>query len=89
MSGRASATIEISGREAPEIRRCVEPEVRDLQERYGCSVEVDGDSLYFELQVEDLVGMRASLNTWLRFVEVASDALGDAEGSCETSENDL
>lgn len=66
---------------APALYRSVLPETEsEVNPRSAASVRLEGeDILVLTIQAEDLPALRASLNMWLRLVNVADEMLDAAE----------
>ncbi|MEN6611252.1 MAG: KEOPS complex subunit Pcc1 [Methanoregulaceae archaeon] len=66
---------------APALYRSVFPETEsEVNPRSAASVRLEGaDTLVLTIQAEDLPALRASLNMWLRLVNVADEMLDTAE----------
>lgn len=77
MSGNHRAELVLEDDEVDSIYRCVAPEVEDLQGRSSVDVERYEDRLVFDVSAPDLVALRAGINTWSRFVEIAETVLDD------------
>lgn len=73
----AALTFEYSEeRQARTIERAILPEIGDIgSERSVTDVERDGVTLRFVVRAEDLVALRAGLNTWLSLVKVAEKTM--------------
>jgi len=62
---------------AQRVERALRPEVGDIDgDRSRAEVERDGPTLGIEIEAEDLVALRAGLNTWLTLASVAERAGG-------------
>lgn len=62
--------------QARTIERAILPEIGDIgSERSVTDVERDGVTLRFVVRAEDLVALRAGLNTWLSLVKVAEKTM--------------
>ncbi len=65
---------------ARRVERSLRPEVGDIDgDRSEVAVTREGATLEVAIEAEDLVALRAGLNTWLTLVSVA-EAAGDAVG---------
>lgn len=54
----------------------LEPELQEIpSERSKVSLEVSGDVLKLSVAAEDIVSMRAAVNTWLRLIRISEDML--------------
>lgn len=50
------------------------PEIRNTSsQRSNISLALEGDTIKLRAEAEDIVSLRALLNTWLRFIKVAYD----------------
>ncbi|WP_407355915.1 KEOPS complex subunit Pcc1 [Methanolobus sp. WCC5] len=57
---------------ALSIYRSLKPELETpVTDRSSIDIYAEGSSLYLTVHSEDLVGMRSTLNTWLRLIQVA------------------
>ncbi len=62
---------------ARRVERALAPEVGDIAgERTRVSVARDDDQIDVAVEADDLVALRAGLNTWLTLVAVAESAGG-------------
>jgi len=66
---------------APALYRSVLPETEsEVNPRSVASVRLEGeDTLVLTIRAEDIPALRASLNMWLRLVNVAGEMLETAE----------
>ncbi|MFC7155658.1 KEOPS complex subunit Pcc1 [Halomarina halobia] len=67
------------------VERCVRQEVGDIEgDRTGAAVGRDGATVEVRIDADDLVALRAGLNTWCTLIEVAEGvvaaSLGDRDG---------
>lgn len=79
MSGSHRAKLVLEDCDADSIYRCVSPEAGEMEGRTDVELELAGDRLVFELSAPDLVSLRAGVNTWSRFVELAERAFQEQE----------
>lgn len=71
------AEIEISLDYADIILKSILPEVTDSpSKRSKTKLSVEGDVLKICIKTDDVVMLRASLNTWLRLVKTAWEMVG-------------
>ncbi|MDG6243663.1 MAG: KEOPS complex subunit Pcc1 [Methanolobus sp.] len=57
---------------ALSIYRSLKPELQTpVTDRSSIDLYVEGSCLYMVVRSEDLIGMRSTLNTWLRLIQVA------------------
>lgn len=75
MSGSHAAELVFEDGSLEDVYRCVKPETGDVDGRGSVDVEFDGDHLVFEVRAPDLVSLRAGVNTWLRLVDLAEEAV--------------
>jgi KEOPS complex subunit Pcc1 len=65
---------------ATRVAASVRPEVGDIDgDRTRATLERDGDAVEVHLEADDLVALRAGVNTWCTLVEVADEASGAVE----------
>lgn len=56
------------------IYRSLKPELESqITDRASVSMWVEAGCLFLELNSDDLVAMRSTLNTWLRLIQVSSE----------------
>ncbi|MHB9288509.1 KEOPS complex subunit Pcc1 [Halobacteriales archaeon Cl-PHB] len=73
---------------AVRIERSVRPEVGDIQgDRTTATLDREGAELTVSIEAEDLVALRAGLNTWLTLVGVAETAGGLANAGFDGRED--
>jgi Uncharacterized protein conserved in archaea len=64
------------GPRARSVYDSLEPELQEIpSERSKVSLEVSGDVLKLSVDAEDIVSMRAAVNTWLRLIRISEDML--------------
>jgi len=64
------------GRPARPVYESLLPELQALpSERSKVSLEGSGDTLKLLIIAEDVVSLRAAVNTWLRLIKIAEDML--------------
>jgi len=70
-----SLTVEIDlGPLARPVYESLEPELQAVvTDRSRVTLEQAGDALRLSVDAEDLVSMRAAINTWLRLIRIAED----------------
>ena len=56
---------------AHEIYRALLPELDDDLHRSSVAVDCEDDFIRLEVKGEDVVSLRAALNTWIRLVKIA------------------
>jgi KEOPS complex subunit Pcc1 len=57
---------------AERVAMAMEPEVGDIEgDRTRATLERDGSTLRIVIEADDLVALRAGLNTWLSLADVA------------------
>ncbi len=70
-------TIEVDfelGPAAKPVFEALKPETQALpSERSKVSLEQSGDRLRLSVVAEDIISLRAAVNTWLRLVKIAED----------------
>lgn len=63
--------------DAVTVERSIRPEVVDLHdERSWTAIERTGDTITIVITATDLVALRAAMNTWLGFIDVAMTVMG-------------
>jgi KEOPS complex subunit Pcc1 len=63
---------------AARVERSVRPEVGDIQgDRTRATIDRTGDCVTVTVAADDLVALRAGLNTWSTLVRVAEATSGD------------
>jgi KEOPS complex subunit Pcc1 len=64
------------GRLVQPVYESLRPELQALpSERSKVSLEQSGDTLKLFVVAEDVVSLRAAVNTWLRLIKIAEDML--------------
>ena len=64
------------GRLAQPAFESLRPELQAIpSERSKVSLELSGDTLKLFVVAEDVVSLRAAINTWLRLIKIAEDML--------------
>lgn len=64
------------GQAAKPVFDALRPELQALpSERSKVSLEQSGDTLKLFVVAEDVVSLRAAINTWLRLIKIAEDML--------------
>jgi len=68
-----SSVFEIElGRYADFVYRSLRPELEDAPSpRSGVTLELKDNTIKLSVEAEDVVSLRAALNTWLRLVKIA------------------
>jgi KEOPS complex subunit Pcc1 len=62
---------------ARRVERAIDPEAGDIQgDRTRARLSREDDTLEVSIQADDLVALRAGLNTWTTLVAVAEEAGG-------------
>jgi len=65
---------------AGRVERALTPEIGDIAgDRTRVSVKRDDEEIEIAVEADDLVALRAGLNTWLTLVSVA-ESTGDVDG---------
>ena len=66
--------------DATTVEHSIRPEVDDLQDdRSWTVVERTGGLITIDITATDLVALRASMNTWLGFIDVALAVMGSED----------
>jgi KEOPS complex subunit Pcc1 len=64
------------GPQARPVYESLGPELQEIpSERSRVSLDLSGDVLRFSVVAEDIVSMRAAVNTWLRLIRISEDML--------------
>lgn len=64
------------GPHARPVYKSLEPELQEIpSERSKVGIELAGESLRLSIAAEDIVSMRAAVNTWLRLIRISEDML--------------
>ncbi|HMK48213.1 MAG TPA: KEOPS complex subunit Pcc1 [Methanocella sp.] len=64
------------GRLTRPVYESLRPELQTLpSERSKVSLEGSGDTLKLLIIAEDVISLRAAVNTWLRLIKIAEDVL--------------
>jgi len=71
MRGSADITFEVD--EPDRIIRALAPEAEDAVQRSEVRLETCEGGLRLTVESEDLVSLRAALNTWIRLVDIAME----------------
>lgn len=68
-----SSTFEIElGKYAEVVYRSLRPELEDTPSlRSGVTLELTNNTIKLDVEANDIVSLRAALNTWLRLVKIA------------------
>lgn len=68
-----SSVFEIElGKYADTVYRSLRPELEDVPSlRSGVTLELKGSTIKLNVEANDIVSLRAALNTWLRLVKIA------------------
>ena len=59
------------GENAGEVFQALSPELEDELQRSRVSMTLDRDFVRLRIHGDDIVSIRAALNTWLRLVKIA------------------
>jgi KEOPS complex subunit Pcc1 len=72
-----SLTVEFDlGPQARPVYESLGPELQEIpSERSRVSLELAGEVLRLSVAAEDVVSMRAAVNTWLRLIRISEDML--------------
>jgi KEOPS complex subunit Pcc1 len=72
-----SLTVEFDlGPQARPVYETLGPELQEIpSERSQVSLELAGEVLRLSVAAEDVVSMRAAVNTWLRLIRISEDML--------------
>jgi KEOPS complex subunit Pcc1 len=72
-----SLTVEFDlGPQARPVYDTLGPELQEIpSERSRVSLELAGEVLRLSVVAEDIVSMRAAVNTWLRLIRISEDML--------------
>lgn len=72
-----SLTVEFDlGPQARPVYETLGPELQEIpSERSRVSLELAGEVLRLYVAAEDVVSMRAAVNTWLRLIRISEDML--------------
>ena len=74
------AVFRFTSPSAPAIYQSLLPETEsEVNPRSVASVQLEGDTLILTILAEDIPAFRASLNMWLRLVNVADEMILAAE----------
>jgi KEOPS complex subunit Pcc1 len=58
------------------LKEALEPEIRQLPKiRYRGNIAVEGETLHLWIEASDLTALRASLNSYLRYISVCSSSV--------------
>lgn len=72
MKGRAEFVFQVvDRRRARDIFRALSPEMEDEIHRSNVDLILCEDSIKLELKGDDVVSLRAALNTWMRLIKIA------------------
>jgi KEOPS complex subunit Pcc1 len=72
MKGRAEFVFQVKDqRSAQYIFRALSPEKEDEIHRSNVDLVLCEDSIKLELKGDDVVSLRAALNTWMRLIKIA------------------
>jgi KEOPS complex subunit Pcc1 len=64
------------GPHARPVYESLEPELQEIpSERSKVNLELAGEALRLSVAAEDIVSMRAAVNTWLRLIRISEDML--------------
>jgi KEOPS complex subunit Pcc1 len=64
------------GPAARDVYQSLGPELQEIpSERSKVNLELAGESLRLSVAAEDIVSMRAAINTWLRLIRISEDML--------------
>jgi KEOPS complex subunit Pcc1 len=65
------ADIVFESNEAKEIYQALIPEQTDELQRSRVSLNLDDNCIRLRIEGDDIVSIRAALNTWIRLVKIA------------------
>jgi KEOPS complex subunit Pcc1 len=70
-----SISVEIElGPQAARVYESLKPELQAIpSERSRASLDISGEKLLLSVVAEDVVSLRAAVNTWLRLIKIADD----------------
>lgn len=68
MKGRAEVVFELPDSEV--VFRALEPELDDDIHRGKVAIRAEDDGMVLIVESDDVVSLRAALNTWLRLVRI-------------------
>lgn len=68
---KCCARFEFESEHSPEIYQALLPEMNDELHRSTVSLELAEGSIGLFIRGEDVVSLRAALNTWIRLVKIA------------------
>jgi KEOPS complex subunit Pcc1 len=72
MKGRAEFFFQVRDpKSAENIYRALSPEMEDEIHRSNVDMVLCKDSIRLELKGDDVVSLRAALNTWMRLLKIA------------------
>lgn len=75
-SGSLKVFLKLPRSEAEILRAAIAPEAKDMPSRRAVvKLKVDEDGLTVEIDARDLVALRAALNSFLRFIDAALNAV--------------
>ncbi len=74
MKGRAEFVFQIDDQKsAQHIFRALSPEMEDEIHRSNVDLVLCEDGVMLELKGDDVVSLRAALNTWMRLIKIACE----------------
>jgi KEOPS complex subunit Pcc1 len=72
MKGHAEFVFQVKDqRSAQDVFRALSPEMEDEIHRSNVGLVLCEDSIRLELKGDDVVSLRAALNTWMRLIKIA------------------
>lgn len=72
MKGRAEFVFRVEDKKsAQDIFRALSPEMEDEIHRSNVDLVLYEDGVRLELKGDDVVSLRAALNTWMRLIKIA------------------
>ncbi|AFK18348.1 KEOPS complex Pcc1-like subunit [Haloferax mediterranei ATCC 33500] len=73
-------------RRARVVERSVAVEVGEIDDaRSGASVDRDGNTVVVTVEADDLVALRAGVNSWIRLVETAETVAAAGESRSQSA----
>ncbi|MGC9515275.1 KEOPS complex subunit Pcc1 [Methanocrinis sp.] len=71
MRGRTDITFKVD--DPDRVYKALAPEAEDAVQRSEVRLETCQEGIRLEIESEDLVSLRAALNTWIRLVDIAME----------------